>query len=176
MQAAREGAPDATRRLYDLFVGRVMRVARPLCRSQAEAEDVVQETFVQALAGLHRYTPRPGARFVSWLLTIARNTALKSARHRRLVATDPADLDVAPEPGPDAPVDHALDQHRRKRALLEALEALPERDRGVVTLRYGGGLSAREVGEITGLTEANVRKICQRCKGALLARVQERLT
>ena len=59
----------------------------------------------------------------------------------------------------------------RKNALLEALAELPERDRAVLSLRYGGELSAPEVAQALGLSAANVRKICERRRAELLAKL-----
>lgn len=177
VQAARDGDRGAAQQLYDTYVGRVMRAVRPLCRSEAEAEDVTQETFVTVLTKLHTYRPRPGARFVAWVLTIARNTAHRSARHRRVVPVDADDLAATlPDRGDgEDPTATALDHVREKAALLQALSELPERDRTVVSLRWGGGLKAPEVAEATGLKPALVRKICQRRRPELLARIRELL-
>ncbi len=148
-----------------------------MCRSEAEAEDVTQETFVTVLTQLHRYRRREGARFVAWVLTIARNTAHRSARHRRMVPVDPDTLSpmVPDRDDGDDPTAHALDLQRHKAVLLRALAELPDRDREVVSLRYGGDLRAPEVAEVRGISPANVRKICQRRKPELLARIEELL-
>ncbi len=172
--AAREGDREATRRLYTLHVKQVFRAVRPLCQNEAEAEDVVQETFIKVLGSLGRYRRRGQTRFVSWVLTIAMNVARKRLRHhKRVTATDPATLTASQVGGesPD-PAGEAMDAQLRKQALLAALGELPERERQVVTLRYGAGLSAAEVGRVAGLSEANVRKICQRQRASLLDRIR----
>jgi RNA polymerase sigma-70 factor (ECF subfamily) len=177
VDAARSGDPDAARKLYDAYVARVLRTVRPLCRSEAEAEDVTQDTFVTVLSSLHKYKHRPGARFVAWVLTIARNTAHRSARHRRVVPVDSDTLSaILPdrEDGADPTAD-AIDHVREKAALLTALSELPDRDREVVSLRWGGGLKAPEVARVTGLKPDLVRKICQRRRTELLARIEELL-
>lgn len=175
--AAREGDRRAARQLYSLHVRQVFRAVRPLCQGEAEAEDVVQETFVKVLSSLGRYRQHGATRFVSWVLTIAMNIARKGLRHhRREVAVDGHALDAREVPcGSLDPAGEALDLQLRKRALLAALAELPLRQRQVVTLRYGAGLSAAEVGRVAGLAEANVRKICQRQRASLLDRIQHLL-
>ncbi len=66
------------------------------------------------------------------------------------------------------------DAQLRKQALLKALAELPERDRKIVCLRYGAELSAEEVEEVTHVSAANVRKICERQRKALLERLESR--
>lgn len=178
VRAARGGDPEAARRLYRAHVAKVYRTVRPLCRDDAEAEDVTQETFARALEALDRYEARPEARFRSWLLAIGVNVARRSLRrHRRTEATAPDVLDGArEEAGPDDPTGEALDRRRLAAALLAALDALEDREREVVTLRYGGELNAREIADLTGLSHANVRKIAQRARDALRARIDGAMT
>ena len=61
-----------------------------------------------------------------------------------------------------------------RRALLAALAELPERERRAVSLRYGAELPAAEVAELLGLSEANVRKICERARARLAERLGEK--
>jgi RNA polymerase sigma-70 factor (ECF subfamily) len=179
VEAARGGDRAAGTRLYQLHVRAVFRAVRTLVRDEGEAEDVVQEAFVQALTRLERYRPRAGARFVSWVAAIALNVARKRARWwRRAVsaseeATKAKVEGAASAEGQDA--GEQLDAARRRQALLEAMAELAPREREVVSLRYGAGLSAAEVGEAMGLGEANVRKICERQRKRLLERLQEKL-
>ena len=177
VDAARGGDTRAADRLYSLFVGRVHRAVRPLLGSDAEAEDVTQDSFVKALTSLRRYRRRPGVRFVAWLMTIALNTARKRARRGwRTSPTEPARLDrLSDRVGPltPDPLGEAEDLRRLRARLLEALAELPERDRRAVSLRYGAGLGAKEVGEILGIEPAHVRKICERQRKRLLERLRD---
>jgi RNA polymerase sigma-70 factor, ECF subfamily len=172
VERARGGDRAAAGRLYRLHAQRVFRAVRPLCSHDAEAEEVVQDTFVKALSALGRYRRQGKTRFVTWLLTIALNQA-RGARRRRpvtLVPTEPADMErIAPQT--EAAGDSELGEARRA-ALLTALAELPARDREIITLRYGADLSAAEVARLCRLREANVRKICQRRRDQLLTRVK----
>ena len=171
VEAARRGDKEAWRGLYQGHVRPVFRAVRSLVRGEDEAEDVVQEAFVRAFAGLARYRPREGARFVSWLSTIALNVARRRARwwRRAVPEAEATEIDRQshePDPG------EALDLARRKAALLAALGELPAREREIISLRYGAELTAREVGAAAGLGEANVRKICERVRSKLLVRLE----
>lgn len=160
---ARAGDASALEQLYRMYAPRVLRTVRALSRDDAEAEDVAHDTFLIAWERLDTYRSRPGATFASWLLTIAMNVVRQKLRRaRRVQLVVPSDLDTerASDPGPgDA-------MGRRRLALL--LAALPERDRDVLALRYAGSLTAAEVAEALDLSEANVRKICERRRRELL--------
>lgn len=176
VREARDGNSAAARRLYETHAHVVFRCVRPMCGSEAEAEDVVQDTFVRALGALDRYEQRAGSRFVSWLLTIGMNTARKRRRYQARMR--PSDLSRMQEDSFDVtsadPAGDALDTLRLRALMIELLAALPERDREVLTLRYGGELSASEVATMMRLSEANVRKICERQRHRLLDEIRDR--
>ncbi len=170
LAAARRGAEDAARRLYRLFVDRVYRAVRSFLASDADAEEVTQDSFVKAFAALDRYRPQAGKPFLNWLMTIALNTARTRGRSlaRRARREAPApehepEDEVAPDP------QERLLQGELRGVLLGALADLPDRDREVVALRYCSGLKAPAVADALGLTAANVRKICQRRRAELIA-------
>jgi RNA polymerase sigma-70 factor (ECF subfamily) len=169
VRRARGGDTEAMAALYTAHVHRVFRAVRALCRSEAEAEDVVQDAFIKAFASLGSYEARPNRRFLAWLSTIAlnaaRNRLTRGARRRELAREDAA-RDV--KEAPATPEEQMLRAEARGR-LLEALGGLSTRDREVVSLRYGAGLEAAEVAELCGLSAANVRKICERQRRRLLA-------
>ncbi len=160
VRAARVGNARAARRLYDVHVARVFRAVRGLCDSEAEAEDVTQDTFIDALGHLNRYAPEKGKPFMLWLVTLALNRARKRRRRTgREKATDDEQLHAALEEKPGGLNEEAL---IRRRTLLTLLATLPERDRRVVSLYFGAELSADEVAQTVGTSAANVRKICER--------------
>lgn len=167
---ATRGDSEAKGQLYTLFVQPVFRVARGLCRSEAEAEDIVQDAFMRAFERLDRYRAQPAKRFLSWLLTIALNTArTRGTRIDRRLALNEQSANEAPEHAPMP--DEALLEFEMRTALIAALATLPMRDREVLSLRYGAELEADEVAELCGLTAAHVRKICERQKRVLRERI-----
>lgn len=171
VRECREGSSQAARALYDMHVASVFRTVRPLCRSDDEAYDTVQEAFTRSFEALDRYQPQPGTRFISWLLTIALNVARKTLRSRKR-------LDVAAEAQPPEQadlsegLDEQLDRMRIRVTLLALMNELPPRDREILTLRYGGELSSSEVAAACGTSEDNVRKICERQRRRLLGRLK----
>ncbi len=169
---ARSGDRDAAAALYRLHAPRVFRTVRAMTRSDSEAEDVVQETFVRALDAIVRYEQRGDVRFVSWLLAIATNVVRKRARRLRLVDSRAPDV-LEAEADPAVGADETLVRAQNKRALLAALAELTERERALLSLRYGGELNASEIAPLVDMTPANVRKTCERLRARLLARLGE---
>jgi RNA polymerase sigma-70 factor (ECF subfamily) len=170
--SARDGDRIAGESLYEHLVHRVYRTVRPMFACAADAEDATQDAMLTVLTSLDRYRPREGARFEAWAMTVARNTALRRFRRRRPALTATGEL---PETGDFEDLDAGLDSARRQQALLQALSELAARDRDVILLRYAAELTANEVGQALGLSPANVRKICERQRAALGARVEELL-
>jgi RNA polymerase sigma-70 factor (ECF subfamily) len=174
VEQARAGDTGARQAIYEQHVDRVYRTVRGMLRSDAEAEDVTQDAMLTVLTSLHRYRPRPEARFGAWVMAVAANTARRRFRRRRPELTDTGELpemaDVAADPASE------LDRARQRRALLIALAGLPERDRAIVSLRYGAELNASEIGTTIGIEPAAVRKILERARTRLGARIEALLS
>jgi len=174
VEQARAGDAGARQTLYLQHVDRVFRAVRGMLRSDADAEDVTQDAMLTVLTSLDKYTPRADARFAAWVTTIAVNTARRRFRRRRPELTATGELPERPDDEAD-PAD-ALDRARRRRALLIALAELPERERVIVSLRYGAELDASEIGTAVGIEPATIRKILERARTRLGARIEALLS
>ena len=128
----------------------------------ADAEDLTGRTFEKAWRSRHRYR-RDIAAFSTWLMSIARNVAVDHLRSRRLHVPleEAADLRMATTPEDEAA--------RRSDAayLSRLLVAFPERDRELVALKYGAGLTNRQIAQATSLSESNVGTLLHRITGVL---------
>jgi RNA polymerase sigma-70 factor, ECF subfamily len=174
VEHARAGDTGARKALYEQHVNRVFRTVRGMLRSDADAEDVTQDAMLTVLTSLHKYRPRADARFAAWVTTIAVNTARRRFRRRRPELTATGELPETPDYGAD-PAD-SLDLARQRRALLIALAELPERERVIVSLRYGAELNASDIGATVGLEPATIRKILERARTRLGARIEALLS
>lgn len=171
IERARTGDGAARQLLYLAYVDRVYRTVRGMLRSDADAEDVTQDAMLTVLTSLHKYRPRPDVRFVAWVTAIAANTVRRRFRRRRPELTATGELpEIAAEVADPL---EALDRARRRRALLTALAELPERDREIVSLRYAADLDSGEIGACMGLAPAAIRKILERARTRLAARLDE---
>jgi RNA polymerase sigma-70 factor, ECF subfamily len=131
------------------------QTALRLTRNRAEAEDVVQETFLRAFKSFHRFNPGTNCR--AWLFTIMRNLFLNRLRRadREVLDADMALVDVAPEsataarPARDNPEEEFL-QTVVHGDVDRALRALPLVFREAVVLADLEGLNYKEIAEVVG--------------------------
>jgi RNA polymerase sigma-70 factor (ECF subfamily) len=137
----------AFRLLYDRYADMVYSVAMRVLADGAAAQDVVQDVFLRFWRSPARFDPARG-RFISWLLSVARNRAVDEVRsrgRRRL-------HEMAPAEGADDPVDEAAADPARlavlaaERAVIRAaLQTLPDEQRQAIELAYFGGLTQQEI-------------------------------
>lgn len=154
---------------------RMYRVARSIVRDDSEAEDVMQQSYVNAYANLRQFEGR--ARFSTWLTRIAVNESLARARRRgKYQPYDDESLQAEPlmaEQSPHDPERQAFSGELR--ALLEwAIERLPDGAREVFVLREVEGLSTADVADGLGVSEDVVKTRLSRAKAALRRSVMDR--
>lgn len=128
------------------------------------AEDLASRTFEKAWRARHRYR-RDLAGFGTWLYAIARNVANDHYRERRVHAPLEAAAEVPGGPTPEELAERRSDFERLSRLLGD----LPERERDLVALKYGAGMTNRAIAKATGLGESNVGTILHRTVGQLRA-------
>jgi RNA polymerase sigma-70 factor, ECF subfamily len=154
---------------------RIYRAARAIVRDELEAEDVMQQAYVNAFMHLRQFTG--AARFSTWLTRIAVNEALARVRRRgryepfddELTTVEPLMTD-RPAENPEREVfTHEL------RGLLEwAIDSLPNGMREVFVLREVEGLSTLEVAECLDVSEDVVKTRLSRGRSALRQSLMER--
>ena len=152
---------------------RVYRAARAILRDEHEAEDVMQQAYVNAYTHLRQFDGR--ARFSTWLTRIAVHEALARARRRTrvisLVEEPPMPHDVhatAPVPAAALPDPERLAMSRELGALLErAIDGLPDGGREVFVLRQVEGMSTHDVAQALDLSEDVVKARLSRARAAI---------
>jgi RNA polymerase sigma-70 factor, ECF subfamily len=156
---------------------RLYRAARAILNDDAEAEDVMQETYVRAFAHLAQF--RGAALLSTWLTRIAAHEAFARVRQRRrLAALPPDDKDVetlllADRSKPADPEREA--NNAELRGLLErAIDELPETYRTVFVLREVEGLSTATTAECLGVSEEVVKTRLSRARARLRDGLYER--
>ena len=124
-----------------------------------EARDLAQQSFIKAFSALSRF--RPGAKFSSWLYTIAANLCrswLRSQKHRP-VSIEGTFPDPETLPSAEAIVESPAELHGReelRREVLKAVNDLPTKYRVVVVLRHLNDLSYKQIAEILSLPASTV--------------------
>lgn len=149
-------------------------LARWLTGNRSDAEDVVQDACMRALASLDSaMIERPRA----WVLSIVRNTAFTwLAKNRRNVVllTDDAQLieaAAAREPGGASNPEEALIEAADQSALESAIEALPHLFKEVIVMRDINGLSYREIAAAIGAPVGTVMSRLSRARALLIDRL-----
>lgn len=150
-------------RLYARHRLSVLRYVRARGFDEDDAADLAALAFERALARIDRYRPG-GSGFAPWIIGIARNAAI-DARRSRGVAGRLAPLLREPDWAPSA--EDLVVADETDRVLVTRLAALPPTMRDAVVLRYAAGLSAREIGNVLGRTEAASAKLVSRGVAAL---------
>ena len=154
--------------LYTAEMPRVYNFFRYRVGDDVLAEDLTSTTFEKAWRGRERYR-RDLAAFSTWLFAIARNVAFDHYRQRRIELSLE---DIRQQEDEGTPED-AAEQHATFRQLAGLLDKLPERERELLAMKYGAGLTNREIARITGLSESNVGTILHRTVHSLRAEWQE---
>jgi RNA polymerase sigma-70 factor, ECF subfamily len=148
---ARDAAAFAS--LYDRHVGRVYRQCYYRLGNRADAEDLTQQTFLQAWEALPRYR-RTGAPFLAWLLTISHHLAVSKQRQAREV-TDP-ELETPAQDAQADPEAVALGRLAGDNVRLAILQLKPDRQQ-VILLRFIEGYAVEEVATALGKSANHVR-------------------
>jgi len=139
---ARAGDPAALERLYRAYEVPVYNLARRICRTVEDAEDVMQETFFEVCRSIGRF--RGEGSLWGWVRTIAASKALMRLRRNKYRDTDELDEEYHPP---------AMRSDRGLRMDLEAaMDRLSETSRAVVWLHDVEGYTHEEIAGMMGKT------------------------
>jgi len=163
------GDKSALEQLMRRYNRTLFRTARAILRDDAEAEEAVQDAYLQAYRTLADF--RGEAKLSTWLVRIAANEALvrRRKRVRRDALAPMVGLDGAAQARtPDGPRDHA--ERGELRRLIEArIDRLPEPLRSVFVLRAVEGRSVEETAAALGIPPPTVRSRFFRARSRLRA-------
>jgi RNA polymerase sigma-70 factor, ECF subfamily len=170
MLAVKRDDVDAFETLFRKYAQPLVAVAFSFVQSQARAEEIAQETFVQVYKTRHRYEPR--ARFATWLYRIATNLCVSEMRRaeHRLAARSGLPSDAGDRsPDPDAFPDPRLQTSEKDvldrediRRMREALDELPPQQRVALLLARAEGFSYAEVARALGCSVSAVKSLIHR--------------
>jgi RNA polymerase sigma-70 factor (ECF subfamily) len=149
------------------YFARLYNLACWLTRDQAEAEDLVQETYMKALRGFSSF--QQGTNFRAWIYRILRNTFLTSKTGLKAVASIDDEDEKLPEPATDETPESVLVARYEQESLQQALEALPEIYREVILLCDLEEMSYQEIGETLAIPIGTVMSRLSRARKALRA-------
>ncbi len=156
-QDLNEGEADALTELYRRHCRLLFNVARRILHGDGEAEDVVQQVFLDVFRSIHQFRPEKGS-FKTWLLMFAYQRAVNY--RRSLSATRSFCCDSLDDPTPDLVIPRTREIFTPLEARIlvqQSLASLPERERRTIEFVYYDGLTAAEISRCTGETVRVVR-------------------
>lgn len=167
------GDIKAFERLVDRTKNAITSMALAIVRDPVVSEEVAQDVYVQLWRDLGSL--KNPESFLPWLRQMTRNRAYMTLRGERRRDARRSVLDEGTEVASGEPgiVDRALDEEER-RVLFEALEALPDETRDVLTLFYREDSSVKQVAELLGISTDAVKKRLERARVALRSDVAAR--
>ena len=159
---------EGDRSLFELLMRRydqrAYRAARSILRDDAEAEDAMQEGWMQAWRRLRQL--EDGESFAGWLVRITVNEALARLRHRRPLHDADGDDELAEVAGREDPESDAAARELAQ-VVEAAVDALPLAQRTAFVLREVDGLSTEETAAALGITAGAVKLRLHRARVAI---------
>lgn len=175
LAALRAGEDRAYRQLVAEYGGRLLAVARRILRNEEEAQDALQEAFLQAFRALPRFEGH--ARISTWLHRIVVNAALMRIRSRKSRPEESIEplLPTFQEDGHatasfqawEGGADELLERAETRAFVRQAIDRLPDTYREILMLREIEELDTAEVAELLGITANAVKIRLHRARQAL---------
>lgn len=168
LTGARQLDPSALARIHDCFYSQIYRYAHYRTGDAQVAEDAASEVFVRFLDAVQNgHAPRQSLR--GWLFGTASNVVNDHFRRHYRTNTHNEDLDTHTglPASPESDPEHQLQVNLSHAQLRSALTHLTIEQQHVITLRFGQGLSHREVAQSLGKSEGAVKLLQLRALRAL---------
>ncbi len=154
---------DLFETIYQKYRFLMLHVAKRILENQQDAEDAVHEAFIAIIRHLEKFSDTACPKTQSLIVIIVERKAIVILRKRSREDHLPINEDILgieiPTPG-----DHGL---------ADAMARLPASYRQALLLRYDNGLTAKEIGQLLGITESGVRKLLSRAKCALRSELEK---
>lgn len=148
--------------LVERHLGAVYSFVVRFVGDQHDAEDIVQETFLKAWKSAKSYREE-ASKFKTWVLRIARNTAIDHLRKKKHIPFSAFDteegVNVLAETVPDSEElpDEKLAKAMDAESLTHAMQSLSPESREILLLHYTNGLTFLEIGEMLGQPQNTVK-------------------
>src|SRR4051812_16393480 len=143
--------------LYRSSAGDIFSFIAGMLRDRSAAEEVTAVAFERGFRARATFDAKRGAPR-AWMFGIARNAALDELRRRGRIAELPPEPEDRTAPGPP----ELAEASARRDVVLGALATLESRDRELIALRFDGGLSHQEIGEILDISPTNASTMLHR--------------
>lgn len=150
----------------------LFRIARSITGNDSEAEDVVQEAYVNAYGALANFQHR--SKFKTWITRIVLNEALRRRRkHKPSTLTNPQAVESRAPNLVSISVDQTMQRSEINKALIAAFDSMSVDQRTVLMLRLIEGLSTKETAQSLDISESNVKVSLHRAKKQLAENLED---
>jgi RNA polymerase sigma factor (sigma-70 family) len=166
IQRAKTGDLEALEQVYRAYEGTVYTLARRICRMPEEAEEVLQETFLEVCRSIRRFRGTAPGSLTAWVKRVAASKALIRIRYEKYRDTEALAEDGGWAGSRDGDVGLQLD-------LEAALARLSETARAVVWLHDVEGYTHEEIAELMGKTVSFSKSQLSRAHARLRAMLGE---
>lgn len=159
-----KGNTSAFAYFVDAYQDMAITIAYRVCNNMQDAEDITQDAFVKAFHNLHTF--RTDCKFSTWLYRIVYNTAITHIRSA-FYTNEYVDYNEINNHVSDRNVIENMERAEKKEIINKALEKLPKDSALILTLFYLNENPIKEVVQITGLSDANVKVKLHRARKQL---------
>ena len=171
VRAILEGEGEAFRRLHELYSQRIYRFAVKRLGDAAEAEDVVQDTFLEVHRCLASWQGRSS--LLTWMFGIAHHQLCRRFRKKTPVGVPIEQLELAPQVAPEVPGERRLDAARMLSVCADTLdEDVSDAQRQIFDLYYGENRPAKQIAKNLGKSNQAVKISLFRTRRAMEARLE----
>lgn len=139
--------------IYEEYFNRIYKFINVRVMNSEDAEDITVKVFENIYRKMDSYSVEKGSLDL-WIFTIARNEIATFFRGKKVQLvnieniSEVGDISTSPE--------HILEESIKNKRLMEAIKKLNDNEKFIVSCRYGGNLSNKEIGELMGISSSNV--------------------
>lgn len=154
---AKEGYEEAFRKLYEIHREQIYRLAYRYTKSQHDAEDIMQETFIKAFKNIKSFQFKNGSTFSSWLCRICINHSisfLRKQKRKSLLSFS----DLMNEPTSERPLPEGETQTIQiLKFVQKAIKKLTPKQQIIFDLRHAQHKKIKEIAEFLDCSESNIK-------------------
>ncbi len=165
MVRVQRGDHQAFSQLVQRHNDKFYAVAFRMLNNSAEAEDVVQDSFLKLWNKPQIWDPKKNARFTTWFYRVVTNAAIDRARRRVKIVSGEKIIDFVADERRNA--EEQMYQDETQRVLEQAIQSLPDRQRAALNLCFYEGLSNKEAAEVLEVNLKALESLLMRAKAGI---------
>ncbi len=165
MVRIQRGDHQAFSHLVQRHSGRFYAIAFRMLNNSAEAEDIVQDSFLKLWNKPQAWDAKKNAKFTTWFYRVVTNAAIDKARRRVKMVSGEKIIDFVADDRRNA--EEQMYQDETQRILEEAIQSLPDRQRAALNLCFYEGLSNKEAADILDVNLKALESLLMRAKAGI---------